>query len=1349
MENGQIRKTKSMKKLLNKPINWLFKENPFYLAAFFLPAGILLTSYIIFGIFPVGQRSVLALDMNAQYVYYFDYMHDVFRGQESLFYSWSRNLSGEFFGIIGYYLASPFNFLVWIFPREYITEGLLTMILVKVGAIGVTTAVYLKRGRGLSTGTTIIFSMMYALCSYTIVQTMNPMWLDGVMALPLIIYGVESLVRHGRFRLLTVWLAYSFITCFYIGYMLGIFTALYFVCYLISSRSTEKLDRSGVMARVGIFSVSTAAAVLMSSFMLIPVYSSLQLGKLEFTSPFEDSSFLTKSNFNLLDLGGKLLPNSYDTVRWDGLPFLYCGVLAVILAPLFFLAGKEKIVSMKKRLTGAILLLTLVLFMYITPIDTLMHGGQVPNWLPYRYSFIISFLLMAWGAEVFEKISAYSRRAIGFSALAFFGLFILLESRDTFAPQLGDNGRELLDGVTVIVPAILFLAVFAILLILKDHKLLRNKKRVFCLVIGVIVFSELLYSTYASIIKQNVDITYSTRESYVDFVIPLRKKVAEIRTEDDGFYRMEKNFFRAVNDPMALNMYGLSHSSSMLNDKVIALLGQLGMTSKGHYTRYSGATPIIDDLFGVKYIFSHEVYELGGKISEGNLEVENNQDAMPLAYLTDPALKFLSFADDPNDYSTNEINVFNHQNSLVSAMLGEDRIVDYIRLIESRYIQKETENLIEGTGPGGHYSYTVTNSGADAKVRYNIMAQADGEIFMWLPSDYERRLNVWVNRNVGNREVNEWKGNYFEFDDYCIKSLGEFSRGERFSVTLTLTKGDLFYKDAFFAYIDRSVYLPALERLHAMNADTVVTKTSPTSLRIETSSDVERLLFTTIPAEPGWTVTVNGVRTRYFEVLDSLIAVTLPAGNNVVEMKFTPSGYPIAMFMTIAGLIVFTLFCLLHLKLKKEREALGQTGDGADETGFDDNKNINVKYNTEEPQYKQTEETEELRRAETQTHLPETEPIIEDYEELKDEYEDESEEWDFDDAEADDEVFGIMSDDESHESDQPEELEETEESEETEDWDFGGAGADEDAFGIMSDDESYEQDESEEFEGLEEFDEFDEFDEFEEPDESDEPDEFDELILGREESLQSIIEDFQAINEELDPEETKTSEIQQAQLAEQQAEQQRQAQLAEQWAEQQRQAQLAEQWAEQQRQAQLAEQQAEQQRQAQWAEQQRQAQLAEQQAEQQRQVQLAQQQAEQQRQVQLAQQQAEQQRQAQLAEQQAEQQRQQAYLQQQAYQRQQAQQRFYEQAFGERPPQPEQPVREWYEEPVSTPEHIQGYHSHDPDNLSQRHTVTNDDYNREEHNEHDPASEKQADFLKIFDEIAKMNQPGHNSGIEG
>ena len=89
----------------------------FYIAAFLIPFLLTFVSYIGFDVYPFGERSVLTLDLNGQYIYYFEALRDAFWGDGSAFYSWSRNLSGGFMGIIGYYLASPFTLIVMLLPR--------------------------------------------------------------------------------------------------------------------------------------------------------------------------------------------------------------------------------------------------------------------------------------------------------------------------------------------------------------------------------------------------------------------------------------------------------------------------------------------------------------------------------------------------------------------------------------------------------------------------------------------------------------------------------------------------------------------------------------------------------------------------------------------------------------------------------------------------------------------------------------------------------------------------------------------------------------------------------------------------------------------------------------------------------------------------------------------------------------------------------------------------------------------------------------------------------------------------------------------------------------------------------
>ena len=52
----------------------------YYLCAFMIPAILTFIAYMFFKVYPAGTRSVLTLDLNGQYVYYFEAIRDAFWG---------------------------------------------------------------------------------------------------------------------------------------------------------------------------------------------------------------------------------------------------------------------------------------------------------------------------------------------------------------------------------------------------------------------------------------------------------------------------------------------------------------------------------------------------------------------------------------------------------------------------------------------------------------------------------------------------------------------------------------------------------------------------------------------------------------------------------------------------------------------------------------------------------------------------------------------------------------------------------------------------------------------------------------------------------------------------------------------------------------------------------------------------------------------------------------------------------------------------------------------------------------------------------------------------------------------
>ncbi len=502
----------------------------YYIAAFLIPALLAFIAYAFFGVYPFGIRSVLTLDLNGQYVSYFEAIRYAFHGQGSLFYNWSRNLSGEFMGIIGYYLASPFTFILVFLPRSFILESLLIIQLSKIGAAGVTFMVYAQKSKNVQPLQSLIFSTAYAMMSYMVIQLIDPMWLDGPVLLPLIVLGIEYLIDDGRKLNYIIPLALMFVAHFYIGYMVAIFVAMYFFYYLFFGTTRKFRGFEDYAKTIGLMGVSTIVVLMLSAFMILPVYSALSLGKFDFSNP--DYSY--NKMFRIWELVPTLLPDQYYSVNVDegtrfyGRPEIYCGVIAVVLLPLFYM---NKNIKSNRKLGYTLLTFLMFMSMYVKPINMMWHGGQDPNWLPYRYSFIVSFILLSMAAEVFAHLDGYklsvSNVGVTFSIIA-----VLVFAYEAFIGAYKSNDGTALDGsfTFLLIQDILLIFIIPLLYIyISDKKFTISRYRNGMFIggaVSVLLYLERVYSTIKgarfisplpyeeSKYKYAASLPYSTSESY-------------------------------------------------------------------------------------------------------------------------------------------------------------------------------------------------------------------------------------------------------------------------------------------------------------------------------------------------------------------------------------------------------------------------------------------------------------------------------------------------------------------------------------------------------------------------------------------------------------------------------------------------------------------------------------------------------------------------------------------------------------------------------------------------------------------------------------------------------------------
>lgn len=884
-----------MKALLKKIYSGMceLKDRYSYLfVAFVIPVIIMWMIYIALEVFPFGNNSVLVLDLNGQYVNFFeDLKHKILDGG-SLLYTWTRSMGGEFMGIFAYYLSSPFSFLVTLFPYNNMTEALLFIILLKAGTMGATMAYYLNESHPTKTLNTIIFSSCYALCAFAVVMANNTMWMDCMIFLPLVTLGIERIIKKGHFKLFVVSLAMSLLTSFYIGYMVCIYVAIYFFYYYLAS-SRRRLNDLTVednhffksFVRIAIYS---AIAIAISAIIILPAYTSLQFGKNEFSNPV----FTWTQRFDWLDLIVRLFPGTYDTVRPEGLPFIYCGTITLLLLPMYFISSR---LSFRERMMGGVILIIFLLSFNTNAIDIAWHGFQKPNWLNYRYAFMFVFLILVFAYKAYGQL-----RYANYKNVVFIGGTILL-----LLTVIQKQDYENVDDMKTVWFSLICVAAFIVALYFVYRRKYRGMATA---VVLLLVCAELFGAGLLNAIGLDRDVLMSSRDSYNDYYNAVRPAVDFVKAYDTSeFYRMEKNFHRQnngrTNDPMTLDFYGISNSTSTLNKSIIDMLHRYGYASRSHWSQYLGGTPVSDALIGMKYVISNTVIENQVWEQIGQTEVDpryvttvigqpehlyiyKNPYALSLAFASSDMVKDLEITDYESPFLL--------MNALVTSIVGTD---DELKIFKKLTLRDTDFTNIRTDFATNHRKYSARSEGT-ATIEYTVSVKAGEPTYMYIPTDYPRECSLTVDGT--------YIGNYMGNKSDCVQYLGTFDTDREISVMITLKEDPIYVrtKQDYFFSLDVELFKTVFSELSKGNLD--ITKFDEDYIEGNiTVAEDQSILYTSITFDEGWIVTVDGKEQELIKTNDSLLAVAITPGEHKVTFTYRPKCYVLGSALSICGIVTF------------------------------------------------------------------------------------------------------------------------------------------------------------------------------------------------------------------------------------------------------------------------------------------------------------------------------------------------------------------------------------------------------------------------------------------------------------
>jgi len=882
-------------------------KNYSYLAyCFVIPAVLYFLIYLSMGLHPIGDGSVLVLDLNGQYVYFYEALRNAVLGDTSLLYSFARQLGGEFLGIYAYYVASPFSYIVCLFPQDRMLEALLCIFLIKAGISGFSMGYYLhKTATRLNKTNVIICSVLYSMCAYAVIQQHNSMWIDALMWLPLLTLGIEELIKNYKYKLYVIMLALIMMSNFYIGYMACIYTAAYFFYYYFANnendRNNPKCENKHFLKsflRIAIFSV---IAIGISMVIVASAYYSLQFGKNDFSNP----NFSFSVRFQIIDFLTKLFPGSYDTVRPEGLPFVYCGVLTLFCVPLYFLSKKF---TTREKIFAAGFIAFFVLSFSINTLDMVWHGFQKPNWLNYRYSFMLCFLLITLAYKGLGEIRRTSARTIAFISSIMVLFLAVAQKFNYHAVVERISGKvefdQPLKELEMIWLSILCIAMITVTLCV----MIRTRKRqTAALMLLVFVCIEAFGNGIVSCVEFGDDVIYSSYSSYNDFVGNLRPLTDAIVENDGSFFRYEKNVHRKYCDNMALNIRGLTNSTSTLNKKTIDFLANMGYASKSHWSKYLGGNLITDSLLGIKYIIDEEDSIISNYYELTDLEEVEYKSSYYYAFINDYALS-LAYTVDPAilDFEFEGETPIENVNALLNAMIGSKEDIQFFVPVE---FTEDTINL--STKKNSSYTeYRPEVSGSTATLTYTYTAPVEGEYFFYLPSDYPREVTLKVNGKSN--------GTFYASETKRIVSLGYFDAEESVNVAMTLTADVLYVTPdvASIYYMDVDSAKDALNQLAGEQYTVSEGWKEDDLIGTYSTSLSNTTVLTTLPYDEGWKVYVDGAEVEYTKALDALIAFEIEgAGEHTVRFKYAPKTFTLGLAVSILSTLLFVMIIILEKPL--------------------------------------------------------------------------------------------------------------------------------------------------------------------------------------------------------------------------------------------------------------------------------------------------------------------------------------------------------------------------------------------------------------------------------------------------
>ena len=850
----------------------LFQRVKLYAIPGLITCAVIVFIYVFKGIWPFGANRIDYFDNMQQvaplYAHLWDWMH----GKASLWFDWYTGFGTNVsMSISAFSMLSPFNLLLYLFPRTLILESISILTLVKMIFMAVAMYAYInKKYNSLSYNMKVVFSLMYTFCGYTVLygSCFTP-WMDIVALFPLLMLAYENMMQTGKKIFYIIMVAIIFIINYYLGAMSLVYIFLISGAYVLLMSKKEKIKEHAWNLGIG-----TVAGLGLSCFVLVPVMMQLSGSQRGGSGQGIVSQYIGWIKSAIISDG-----QMAAFQRWMMLYGMAFAAAVIIM-------GLKKFKEEKNTIRYMIsLLLISLLPIVVEGINLMWHFGSY-NGYTLRNGYIVAFTLITVAAyfaqRMFEEVTADKKQLVKqlvifvVAAAVYAVIYNIIPSNDI-----------------ILAAFILFIAIFIAAFIFYNKKLKKDGIGFDFNTIIAIVAIEVFIGAY-SLIGPPKFYEYEPYQ-YGDYVQAANEVKDSLDIEESVTERIvNPDISLNANYPLILRRSAMSSFTAALQSDTQSYSKKFGYSKYFLWLLDSGGTVFTNSLFHVTQAVN--VNELDSQMytavrSDGDYTLYDVNYKLPFAMSVNKNITRQDFSGNWEDLH----NIFykaltNDTQDIVNGMSYTKKESSVIREYNVRADGKQAVyiNIVD-----------VNNRNTDANAS-------------WLISS----MHIYVNGEAVLVPTLGDVKNTAYFTDYNnnLVYLGTF---ENENFTIRVEYDDPWYlkvSEVSFAGLDMDKMQSLVDK-HA--DDYCETSYTSDSLTVKLNgSGVNNMALIPVVYSDNWNVKVNGKKVKAKSVCGLFTGVDIHAGENVIEMTFEPKGKKAGMLISLTTLIMMIASALI-LKFTK------------------------------------------------------------------------------------------------------------------------------------------------------------------------------------------------------------------------------------------------------------------------------------------------------------------------------------------------------------------------------------------------------------------------------------------------